>query len=119
MDLETDMTAVTGIAKIANQFNKPFSVDIQDAYGPRLEEAINLLIDHGVVGVNLKDCSKEIQKMHSKEQAVQRIKKALQTAKQRGVPDFVINARCDTLIHGGELEEVIERGKASIISSHA
>lgn len=36
----------------------------------------------------------------------------IQVAKQHGVLDFVVNARCDTLIHGGALAEVIERGKA-------
>jgi 2-methylisocitrate lyase-like PEP mutase family enzyme len=50
--------------------------------------------------------------MHSKAEAVSRIKRALSTARQHGVPDFVVNARCDTLVQGGQLPEVIERGKA-------
>lgn len=40
--------------------------DIQDAYGPRLEEAIGALVDLGVADVNLEDCDKETQKMHCK-----------------------------------------------------
>jgi 2-methylisocitrate lyase-like PEP mutase family enzyme len=69
-------------------------------------------VDLGVAGVNLEDCDKDTSKMHSKAEAVSRIKRALSTARQHGMPDFVVNARCDTLIHGGELSEVIERGKA-------
>ena len=91
---------------------KPLTVDIQDAYGARLEEAMEKLIELGVAGVNLEDCDKDTQKMYSKAEAVTRVKRALSVARQHGVPDFVVNARCDTLIHGGQLPEVIERGKA-------
>ena len=50
--------------------------------------------------------------MYSKAESVSRIKRALSTARQHGMPDFVVNARCDTLVHGGDLSEVIDRGKA-------
>ena len=50
--------------------------------------------------------------MYSLDAAASRIKRALVVAEQRGVPDFVINARIDPLLHGGEFEEVLERGKA-------
>jgi 2-methylisocitrate lyase-like PEP mutase family enzyme len=39
------------------------SVDVQDAYGDKLEEAITGLVKMGVVGVNLEDCDKDTQKM--------------------------------------------------------
>lgn len=112
MTLETNLTAVRGIVAVAKEFNKPLTVDIQDAYGKRLEEAIGALVDLGVAGVNLEDCDKDTQKMYSKAEAVSRIKRALSTARQHGMPDFVVNARCDTLVQGGELTEVLERGKA-------
>lgn len=111
LQLETNISAVRGIAAVAKEFNKPLTVDIQDAYGDRLEEAITALVDLGVVGVNLEDCDKESQKMHSPEVAAQRVKKALAAAASRGVPDFVVNARCDTLVQGGALDEVLVRGK--------
>ena len=50
--------------------------------------------------------------MYPAEVAAERIRRALATAKAIGVPDFTINARTDILVHGGELSEVIERGKA-------
>ena len=112
MTLETNLAAVRGIASVAQEFNKPLTVDIQDAYGSRLEEAIGALVDLGVAGVNLEDCDKETQIMYSQAAAVSRIKRALSTARHHGMPDFVVNARCDTLIHGGKLSEVIQRGKA-------
>ena len=112
MDLETNLRSIRGIAAVAAEFKKPLTVDIQDAYGERLEEAITELVKVGVAGVNLEDCDKTTQKMYAVDQAVNRIKRALKTAETLGVKDFVINARCDTLIHGGKLDEVIIRGKA-------
>lgn len=112
MTLETNLAAVRGIVAVAKEFNKPLTIDIQDGYGKRLEESIGALVDMGVAGVNLEDCDKDTQKMHSKAEAISRIKRALSTARQHGMPDFVVNARCDTLVQGGQLAEVIERGKA-------
>lgn len=41
-----------------------------------------------------------------------RIKKVLDTAHSFGIPDFVVNARCDVLVYGGSLREVVNRGQA-------
>ena len=112
MTLEINLSAVRGIAAVSKEFNKPLTVDVQDAYGSRLEEAIGKLVEIGVAGVNLEDCDKESQKMYSPSQAVSRIEWALSAARHSAAPDFVINARCDTLVHGGSLAEVIERGTA-------
>jgi 2-methylisocitrate lyase-like PEP mutase family enzyme len=111
MKMETNLQAARGIAQVAKKHKKPLTVDIQDGYGDQLGSAIKQLIEAGVAGINLEDCEKETQKMFSPETAVERIKEALRVAKNEGVPDFVVNARCDTLIHGGELSEVITRGK--------
>lgn len=111
MQLETNLAAVKGIAAVAKEFNMPLTVDIQDAYGDRLEESIVSLIDLGVVGVNLEDCDKESQKMHPPDVAAERVKKALAVAATKGVQGFVVNARCDTLVKGGTLDEVLLRGK--------
>jgi 2-methylisocitrate lyase-like PEP mutase family enzyme len=110
MTLEINLAAIRGIADVAQWHDKPLSVDIQDGYGERLEEAISALIKLGVVGVNLEDCDKATQKMYAPEVAAERVKRVLAVAGREGVPDFVVNARCDTLVHGGELAEVLERG---------
>ncbi len=88
-------------------------MDIQDAYGPHLEEAIGKLLDMGVSGVNLEDCDKS-GKMYDVNTAVSRIGRVLDVAKQRNIPDFVVNARCDVLVRGGALEEVLARAEDSI-----
>ncbi|KIX01844.1 uncharacterized protein Z518_09571 [Rhinocladiella mackenziei CBS 650.93] len=111
MTLEQNIAAVRGIGKVAAQHGKPLTVDLQDAYGDRLEEAIKSVIDAGAVGINLEDCDNESQKMYPVDVAVSRVTRALKTAREMGVPDLVVNARCDTLIHGGAMDEVIDRGK--------
>ena len=112
MTFEQHIGTIRGIAAVAKEFNKPLSVDIQDAYGNQLEEVVGTIVDLGVAGVNLEDCDKETGKMYSQAEAVTRIKRALSTARHHGMPDFVVNARCDVLVKGGELSEVLERGKA-------
>jgi 2-methylisocitrate lyase-like PEP mutase family enzyme len=111
LTLEVNLNSVRGIAAVAAEFKKPLTVDLQDGYGDRLEEAISGIIKLGVVGINLEDVDKETQKFYPVETAVSRIQRVLKVAKDQGVPDFVVNARCDILVHGGKLEEVIQRGK--------
>ena len=112
MTLEINLGAVKPIAAVAKQLNKPLTVDIQDAYGDRLEVAIGTAIDMGVSGVNLEDVDKDTQKFHDVYMAADRVRRALAVAKYKGVPDFVVNARCDTLVSGGKMDETIKRGKA-------
>ncbi|KAH8821792.1 phosphoenolpyruvate phosphomutase-domain-containing protein [Xylogone sp. PMI_703] len=113
-DLTKDgnLNAVRAIVPAVKEFKKPVTVDFQDGYGDQLEEATRELVQIGVVGVNLEDYDKEKKKFYSQTQAAERIKRVLATANAQGVPDFVVNARCDTLVHGGELSEAIARGQA-------
>ncbi len=111
MTLEENLNAARGIGRVAAKHNKPLSVDLQDGYGDKLVEAVKLVVEAGAVGINLEDCDKDTHKMYPVDVAVKRIQTALATAKDLGLPDFVLNARCDTLIRGGAMDEVIERGK--------
>lgn len=111
LSLETQLTAVRDIAAVARSFGKPLTVDLQDGYGERLEEAITGMIDLGVAGINLEDSDQKTQAMFGENVAVQRVKRALAAATKAGVPDFVVNARSDTYLRGGSLEEAIRRGK--------
>lgn len=110
LDLDTNLAAIPSIATVARQFNKPLTVDIQSGYNDSLEKAITALIDFGVVGVNLEDCDKNGE-LYSVGTAVERIKRVLLVANNKHVPDFVVNARCDVLVRGGKLSEVLDRGK--------
>ena len=108
---ESNLAAVQAIATAVKEFRKPISVDFQDGYGEQLEDATEELLQIGIVGVNIEDCNKTTHKMYDADDAASRIRKVLAVAKSHGVPDFVVNARCDTLVHGGSISEVISRGK--------
>jgi len=112
MTLDTNLATVRSIVAVAKKFDKPLTVDIQDGYGERLEEAFKALVELGVSGANLEDCEKETQTMIPLTTAVSRVERALAVAKEYGSPDFVLNARCDVLKFGGSLDEVLERSRA-------
>lgn len=111
MTLETNLAAVQSIAPVAKEYGLPLTVDFQDGYGDRLEEGICKLLELGVAGINLEDCHNETKKMFPIEEATERVKRVMAVAKEHGVPDFVVNARADSMIRGGLLSEVITRGK--------
>ncbi|KAJ5605317.1 hypothetical protein N7510_010471 [Penicillium lagena] len=100
------------IASSIQSFGKPLTIDIRDGYGEKLESTVKELVEAGIVGVNLEDFDNETKEMYSMSEAADRIKNVLSTAKAAGMPDFVVNARCDTLVNNGSLDEVIRRGQA-------
>ena len=112
MTMDINLEAVRKIAPVAQKHQKALTVDVQDGYGSNLDQAIARLVRMGVVGVNLEDVDKETQTFYSIEEASARIRKTLAVAENEGVPDFTVNARVDTLVHGGKLDEVLRRGKA-------
>ncbi|KAI0972943.1 Phosphoenolpyruvate/pyruvate domain-containing protein [Xylaria arbuscula] len=111
LTLDVNLAAVRNIASVAAEFKKPLTVDIQDAYGPELETAINALVDLDVAGINLEDCALSTGDLYDVDEASSRIERVFDVARQRGVPDFVVNARCDALVKGLDLDEVLSRGK--------
>ena len=69
------------IAAIARKANKPLTIDLQDGYGDRLEEAIRSVIALGAVGINLEDSNQTTtEEMMDVETAVGRIKRVLEVA---------------------------------------
>lgn len=112
MDLETNLAAVRRIGPVAIKHDKPLTVDLQDGYGDRLEEAIEGIIDAGASGCNLEDRDNVTGKLYSLDEAVQRVKRVLETAKKAGVPDFVLNARTDAVFLNGDVDDAIVRGRA-------
>ena len=114
LTLDVNLAAVRGISSVAREFNKPLTVDLQDGYGPKLEEAVESLMEYGVTGINLEDYDQSAKKLYDTDTAVNRIRRSLEVARKHNVPDFVVNARCDVLVQGGELAEVLDRGKRYI-----
>ncbi|PYH85251.1 Phosphoenolpyruvate/pyruvate domain-containing protein [Aspergillus uvarum CBS 121591] len=105
------LRSATSIASAVRPTGKPLSIDIRDGYNNDLPMIVQELLDAGVVGVNLEDFDNAAQTMYSPADAVQRIRTVLDAARAAGVPDFVVNARCDALLYGGTLEEVVARGR--------
>ena len=69
------------------------------------------MIEAGVVGINLEDYDRERDGFFEADKAVERMQTVLKTAKNMGLPNFVVNARCDVLVQGGKLDAVLVRGK--------
>lgn len=111
LPIETNLATVRGIAAVAREAGKPLTVDLQDGYGDRLEEAVRAIIDVGAVGINLEDSDQASLGMMQEDVAVSRVRRALAAAAEAGVPDFVVNARADSHFRGEPLEESIRRGK--------
>ena len=111
LTMTTNLAAASDIGKVAREANKPLTVDLQDGYGDDLAAAIRGIIDRGAVGCNLEDCNKDTHQLYSPDDAAARITTALAAATAAGVPDFVLNARCDVLYRGGALDDVLVRGR--------
>lgn len=87
----------------------PVTADVQDGYAS-VSETIRMVLDLGVVGVNLEDVSSETGKLYSEDEAAARVAEAVRTAAEAGVQDFVVNARTDVLRSGGRVEDLVRRG---------
>ncbi|KAI7827657.1 putative carboxyphosphonoenolpyruvate phosphonomutase [Gamsiella multidivaricata] len=111
MTREQNLVAIKKIAAAVVPKNLPLTVDLQDGYED-VKDTIRQVVAMGVVGCNLEDVDTKTRKLRTFEDAVQRVKLAVEAAKEAGVPEFAINARTDVLVFGGTIEEAIERGKA-------
>lgn len=111
LDLETNIAAIRRIATVAHQYNKPLSVDLQDGYGDRLEEAIEGIITAGASGCNLEDRDNTTGKLFNRNEAVSRVRRVLETARRAGVPDFALNARTDAVLLNSDIDDAVARGK--------
>lgn len=112
MRFATNLDAIRRISPAALKSGKPLTADLQDGYGDKLGDAIEKIIQLGVVGCNLEDKNNVTGQLYPVEEASLRVKSVLDAAAKAGVPDFVLNARTDTLLKGGSVEEAITRAKA-------
>ncbi|KAF9085485.1 hypothetical protein BGX23_009603 [Mortierella sp. AD031] len=111
MTKDQNLAAIKKIAAVIVPKNLPMTADLQDGYED-VQDTIRQVIAFGVVGCNLEDVDSKARKLRTLEDAVHRVKLAVEAAKEAGVPDFAVNARTDVLGHGGSIEDAIERGKA-------
>ena len=105
VDLMIDM-----VGRIAAAVELPVTADLEAGYGDP-GETMRKAIGAGVVGANLED------RMRPLPEAVAAVTAAVRAGSAEGVP-FVLNARTDALLRGGDrpradvLADAIERGRA-------
>ena len=109
------------LTKIVLSVNIPVTADIESGYAnnkAELQENIRLVIQSGVVGINIEDYDLINRKLFPVEVHCKRLKIVRETAESMGIPLF-INARTDVYVKGTEWktngekwEEAVKRGKA-------
>lgn len=113
-------TLIDCLARIAQSVDVPLTADIETGFGEcigDLEETIALVLDAGVVGINLEDGMKETGALRPIAIQRQRIAAARRVASQKGV-HLLINARIDCFLSGAypdrsdALDEVATRARA-------
>ncbi|KAG9496133.1 hypothetical protein J7337_012712 [Fusarium musae] len=102
LTMEQNLASIRNLAARATSAGLPLSVDLQDGYGFRLREAVTQALQAGAHGANIEDSI------------------PARAPADAGLPDFVINARCDVfalkdvanLNHETRMKESVRRGKA-------
>ncbi|HEY2043986.1 MAG TPA: isocitrate lyase/phosphoenolpyruvate mutase family protein [Jatrophihabitans sp.] len=101
---------IEAVGRIAGAVELPVTADLEAGYG-NPGETIRRAIGAGVVGANLEDQMKPL------DEAVAAVAAAVKAGQDEGV-DFVLNARTDAYLKGGDrdpkdvLADAIERGRA-------
>ncbi|MFY0408158.1 isocitrate lyase/PEP mutase family protein [Solicola sp. PLA-1-18] len=102
---------IEAVGRIVGATSLPVSADLESGYGDpagTTRKAVGV----GVVGANLEDQMKPLA------ESVAAVEAVLEAARAEGVPDFVLNARTDAFVKGGDrdpadvLADAVERGKA-------
>ena len=108
-----NLAGIRTVASVVSKTDLPLTADLQDGYED-IASTIKHAIDMSVVGANIEDLDTtgDKPKLRDLDDAVSRIKTALKAASDAGVPDFCVNARTDTLLFDGTIEDAIKRGKA-------
>lgn len=109
------------LKQIANSVDVPVTADVECVYAAtdeQLRKNIELLLDTGIVGINIEDTNISTHGLNSIEEQCNRIRIIKQIAQERDIPLFV-NARTDVMIHGSlfqneeaKFEEIVKRGLA-------
>ncbi|CZT06256.1 related to carboxyphosphonoenolpyruvate phosphonomutase-like protein [Rhynchosporium graminicola] len=129
--LPQNLSSVSQFSSTIRVAGLPLSMDLQDGYEDQVSEAVTGAISIGAVGCNIEDSYPEegfedgMACLRSVEEAADRIRKVLDIAREKGVPDLVVNARTDVmclkpnsegLTREMMVEEAVKRGKAYLLA---
>jgi 2-methylisocitrate lyase-like PEP mutase family enzyme len=115
-------TLVEFLGRIARSVDVPVTADIEAGYGASLaalEETTALVVESGVVGINIEDSVQEGGVLRATAEQCERIAAVRQVAERQGV-HLVINARVDTFLSasfpyaGHVVEEAATRARAYV-----
>ncbi|MDX6360011.1 MAG: hypothetical protein QOH37_3065, partial [Nocardioidaceae bacterium] len=99
------------VGRIVEATELPVTADLEAGYGDA-GETCRRAIALGVVGANIEDQLKPLP------DAVAAVEAVIRAAADEGVPDFVLNARTDAVLHAGDREpadvlaDAVDRGRA-------
>jgi 2-methylisocitrate lyase-like PEP mutase family enzyme len=109
------------LKKITKSVDLPVTADIESGYGEndsQLRENIKLLLNTGIVGINIEDADHKTNGLHSVETQSNKIRLIRKVSDEMGIPLF-INARSDVYVRGknfataeSKFDEIMKRGKA-------
>jgi 2-methylisocitrate lyase-like PEP mutase family enzyme len=109
------------LKRITASVNLPVTADIESGYAGndnQLQENIKLLIDTGIVGINIEDTDHKTNSFQSVESQCKKIRLIRKISDEVGIPLF-INARTDVYLHEknfateeAKFDEIIKRGLA-------
>jgi 2-methylisocitrate lyase-like PEP mutase family enzyme len=103
------------LKKITGSVNIPVSADIESGYAnndSQLQENIQLLIDAGIVGINIEDTDSKTKNLLSTEAQCDKIKLIRRVSDEMDIPLF-INARTDVYLH----EEIFDTEETKLIET--
>jgi 2-methylisocitrate lyase-like PEP mutase family enzyme len=99
------------VGRIVDATELPVTADLEAGYGDA-GETCRRAIALGVVGANIED------QLRPLPDAVAAVEAVVRAAADEGVPDFVLNARTDAVLHAGDrdpadvLADAVQRGRA-------
>jgi 2-methylisocitrate lyase-like PEP mutase family enzyme len=99
------------VGRVVDAVDLPVTADLEAGYGDAAE-TVRRAIGLGVVGCNIEDQLKPL------DEASEIVASVMWAASDEGVPDFVLNARTDAFVRGGDrsaeenLADAVARGRA-------
>jgi 2-methylisocitrate lyase-like PEP mutase family enzyme len=99
------------VGRVVDAVDLPVTADLEAGYGDAAE-TVRRAIGLGVVGCNIEDQLKPL------DEASEIVASVMRAASDEGVPDFVLNARTDAFVRGGDrpaeenLADAVARGRA-------